>query len=117
VTDLDSPWGRQILEGIPVSRGVASGRVRAIRGHTLIPRVEEGDIVVVPSSHPSYATGVMRASGLICEDGGMLSHICIVAMEMGIPCITQARNALELLEDGDVIVLDANKGIVHEPQK
>jgi phosphoenolpyruvate-protein kinase (PTS system EI component) len=52
-------------------------------------------------------------SGLVCEVGGRLSHTCIVALEMGIPCITQADCALELLEPLDYVWLDANEGVVY----
>jgi pyruvate,water dikinase len=70
--------------------------------------------MVVPNNNPGYAVGVMRAGGLICEEGGIISHICTVALEMGIPCITQAKQAVELLKTKEKITLNANEGAVYD---
>lgn len=105
---------RKILEGLPVSYGSITGKVKVLKDHKAVGLIEEGDILVVPRSHPNFAIGVMKAAGLICEEGGRLSHLCIVAMEMSIPCITQAKGAVMLLETAGTVTLDANEGIVYE---
>lgn len=51
---------------------------------------------------------------MICENGGRLSHICTIAMEMGIPCITQATRAMEIILDGQTVFLDASSGLVYD---
>ncbi|MGD2084774.1 MAG: PEP-utilizing enzyme [Candidatus Aminicenantes bacterium] len=106
--------GKRILEGIPVCGGVVMGQVKVITDSHHISRVKPGDIMVVPRSHPWYAVGVMRAGGLICEEGAIICHICTVAKEMGIPCITQAKNAVELMKTKDKIILNANEGGVYD---
>jgi phosphoenolpyruvate synthase/pyruvate phosphate dikinase len=103
----------KILQGLPVSGGVITGKVRVIKNVRSIDEVQYGEILVVPKSHPNYAVGMMKASGLICEEGGRLAHLCIVALEMGIPCMTQAKNAMQSLETGKMITLDANEGAVY----
>lgn len=105
---------KKILDGTPVCGGVITGKVRVITDFTQLARIEDGDIMVVPNNHPHYAVGVMRAGGLICEEGGIISHICTVALEMGIPCITQAKNAVELMETRNKIILNANEGVVYD---
>jgi pyruvate,water dikinase len=102
-----------VVRGLPVSPGLASGVVRALRSPAEITQAKHGEILVVPNSHPGYAIALAFASGLVCEVGGRLSHTCIVALEMGIPCITQADCALELLEPLDYVWLDANEGVVY----
>lgn len=42
-----------------------------------------------------------------------MAHLCIVALEMGIPCMTQAKNAMKFMETGNIITLDANEGVVY----
>lgn len=103
-----------IVRGLPVNHGKVTGKITIVKNVDQLYDVEEGDIMVVPTSHPSYAIGVLKASGLICEVGGRLSHLCIVAMEMGIPCITQAENAVTLLEPLSEITLNASTGEVYE---
>jgi pyruvate,water dikinase len=105
---------KAILRGVTVNQGVVTGKVTVLSNYSHINNMNEGDILVIPNSHPDYALGVMKAGGVICEEGGRLSHICIVALEMGIPCITQAKNAIELLRGKDMVMLDADEGIVYE---
>ncbi len=99
-----------VIKGLCVCPGIVQGRARVVRSPEELEAVEYGEIVILPESHPMYALAVMKASGLICENGGRLSHICIVAMEMGIPCITQAHNATEKIKSGENIFMDANEG-------
>jgi phosphoenolpyruvate synthase/pyruvate phosphate dikinase len=104
---------QKILEGLPVSGGIITGQVRLISNAHDIDLIQDGEILVVPKSHPNYAVGMMKANGLICQEGGRLAHLCIVALEMGIPCMTQAKNAMQLLKTGDLITLDAGNGAVY----
>jgi len=48
----------------------------------------DADIVVFSKSHPVYVMALFKAAGVICEYGGKLSHICIVALEIWLLCIT-----------------------------
>lgn len=105
---------KKILEGVTVSRGIARGKIRIVTDFKHVQQVEHGDIVVVHKSQPEYAVGVMKAGGVICEEGGRLAHICIVALEMGIPCITRAMNAVALMKSKAEVILDADKGVVYD---
>lgn len=48
----------------------------------------DGDILVCAFLHPTWLPHVLRASGLITELGGWLSHMAIIAREHGIPLCT-----------------------------
>ena len=52
------------------------------------------------------------AEGILTARGGMTSHAAIVSRELGIPCIVGTRIATEVLKDGQLVEVDANKGIV-----
>src|SRR4030095_15938966 len=104
---------RLILEGTIVYGGAITGNVRVITDINDVLKVEDGDIVVLPCSHPQYAVGVMRGGGLICEEGGIISHICAVAVELGITCITQAKNAVEIMKNHARATLKADEGAVY----
>jgi phosphohistidine swiveling domain-containing protein len=102
-----------VLEGEPVCGGVVSGTVRVLEDHRESAAVRPGEILVVPCSHPEYALGVMQAAGLICERGGVISHICTVALELGIPCVTEVKDATALLRTAREVTLDGDQGVVH----
>ena len=106
-----------IVKGMSVSPGVVTGPVRIVKKSTDMIRVKSGDIMVVMNSSPAFAVGVMNSSGLICQGGGMLTHVCIISMEMGLPCIAKADRATEILEEGMVVTLDATKGFVYGDRK
>jgi len=104
--------GSFLVEGRTVSSGVWVGRACVVTDPDGEIAVRSGEILVVPHSHPSYAIALMRAAGLICEQGAAVSHLCTVALEAGIPCITQAAGAVTKIGQGQMIVLDADKGVV-----
>lgn len=102
-----------LVKGLPVAKGYVEGKIRIIKDTNDLLSVEEGEILVLPNSHPMYALAVMKAAGIICEVGGMLSHICIVSLEMGLPCITQATGAAEKIKDGEMVILNSKEGEVY----
>jgi pyruvate,water dikinase len=103
-----------IARGIPVSPGQVTGPVRIVNNPEDVKKVKEGDIMVVSHSSPAFAIGVMKAAGLVCERGGIMTHICIVAKELGIPCMARVENATRLLTENSLITLDAAEGTVHD---
>lgn len=102
-----------LCKGICVNPGITVGKSKIINSVEDIEGVTYGNIVILPNSDPIYALAVMSASAVICETGGKLSHICIVSMEMGIPCITQAVDARKNIGDGQMICVNAEKGEVY----
>ncbi len=103
----------KIAGGISVSPGKVTGPVKIVKNSADVKKVVEGDIMVVSHSSPAFAIGVMNAAGLICEGGGMLTHICIVAKELGIPCLARVEKATELIGEDTTITLDAGEGTVY----
>ncbi|MCM1273241.1 MAG: PEP-utilizing enzyme [Clostridium sp.] len=104
---------RLVLKGIPVSPGTADGKVCIVKSVDELGKIEDDDIVFLPMSHPMYAMAVLKAAAVICEYGGKLSHICIVSLEMGLPCITQVKGVNDVLKDGQHVYVDAGKGEVY----
>ena len=102
-----------IGKGVSVSPGIVEGPVKIVETAEDVNNINAGDIMVVKNSDPLFALGVMSSAGLICEIGGALTHICIVSMEMGIPCIARAEKITESLEDGMIITLNASEGLVY----
>lgn len=101
-----------ICKGLSVNGGIANGVIKKPEESTGI--ISKTDILVLTSSNPGYAIEVMKSGGVIMERGGRLAHLCVIALEMGIPCITQAEGAMKSLNEGMGVVLDANEGVVYE---
>ena len=53
-----------------------------------------------------------KAGVIVTDEGGITSHAAIIARELNIPCIIGTKIATQVLKDGDLVEVDANKGTV-----
>lgn len=98
--------------GVAVASGVATGRAAVLRHPSDGGRLREGDILVAPSTDPGWTPLFLRASAIVMEVGGYLSHGAIVAREFGIPAVVNVPGIMELVRDGDLLVVDGDRGVV-----
>ncbi|MFH1053702.1 MAG: PEP-utilizing enzyme [Candidatus Woesearchaeota archaeon] len=74
----------------------------------------EGEILVASMTRPEYVPLMKKAKAIITDEGGITSHAAIVSRELGIPCIIGTRIATKVLKDGDIIVINIEKGTVRK---
>jgi pyruvate,water dikinase len=104
--------GLQQLSGIGASAGMVEGPIRVM---THLESVEPGSgafILVVPYTDAGWAPLLARASGLIAEVGGRLSHGAILAREYGIPAVMDVTHATQRLHTGQWVRLNGQSGLV-----
>jgi len=99
------------VEGLGVSGGIVEGRVRVVLDPAA-DELEDGEILVCSTTDPGWASYFFIASGLVIDIGGPLSHGAIIARELGLPCVINARNATRRLHTGDLIRIDGTLGTV-----
>jgi pyruvate,water dikinase len=104
--------GRSTLTGLATSRGSARGTARIVRGPSDFERVGAGDVVVIPFSDVGWTPLFARASAVIAEAGGLLSHSSIVAREYGIPCVVSVADACGSIPDGATVTVDGVTGTI-----
>ena len=100
------------LQGIGVSAGRVTAVARVIHHPRDGLRLKTGEILVAPSTDPGWTPLFVRASGLITEVGGHLSHGSILAREYGLPAVVGVPNLLSELEDGQVVTVDGESGSI-----
>jgi phosphohistidine swiveling domain-containing protein len=103
--------GTTEFRGVGSSKGRVRGPVQVVRDPTAVGELPVGVVVVVPHSDVSWTPLFARASAVVSESGGMLSHSSIVAREFGIPCVVSAEGACDL-GDGTQVVVDGYEGVV-----
>ncbi len=54
-----------------------------------------------------------RLKGVILEEGSLTAHVIIVARAMGIPVLGRVRDIRQRVRDGDMLLLDGHRAIVH----
>ena len=75
-------------------------------------RVQSGDVLVCPSSNPSWVPLFGIIAGLVTNTGGVLSHAAVVAREFGVPAVVGTGVATERLRDGQLVEVDGTAGEV-----
>lgn len=105
--------GDTLLKGKIAFPGKAAGRVVVIRDiQTEASRFREGDVLVTGMTRPEYVYLMKMASAIVTDEGGITCHAAIVAREMKKPCVIGTKVATQVLKDGDMVEVDAEKGIV-----
>ncbi|MFC1685409.1 PEP-utilizing enzyme [Nanoarchaeota archaeon] len=102
------------LEGTVAQKGVARGRVCVVISEKDFHKFKEGEVIVTIHSNPSFMPILNKCSAIVADEGGMLCHAAIVSRELGKPCITGTRIATKVLKDGDLVEVDADKGVVRK---
>lgn len=100
------------IKGAAVSRGKVSGRVRLIMKRADLNKIKTGEILVANFTMPDYVPAMKKAAGIITDDGGITSHAAIISRELGKPCVTGTKFATQVLQNGDLVEIDGEKGIV-----
>jgi phosphohistidine swiveling domain-containing protein len=94
------------------SPGVVEGHARVVLDPGADLDLEPGDVLVCRATDPSWTSLMTLAAAIVIDNGGTTSHGAIVAREMGIPCVIGTGNATVLINDGDRIVVDGDRGTV-----
>src|SRR2546425_5323752 len=106
-------WGREAeLKGLGASPGVASGKARLILSPGELGRVQSGEILVTKMTTPDYVPAMMRAAGVVTDEGGMTSHAAIVSRERGVPCVVGTGRATKALSENLLLTVAGTKGLV-----
>jgi phosphotransferase system enzyme I (PtsI) len=65
---------------------------------------------LAPSDTVTMSTDIIKA---FCTDvGGRTSHVAIVARSLAMPAVVGMQNITEQVQDGDLLIVDGNKGLV-----
>ena len=100
------------LRGQIANKGMAVGRARLLTDLLNLPCVEQGDIVVASMTMPDMMPAMERAGAYITDEGGITCHAAIVSRELNVPCVIGTSLATRVIRDGDVVEVDANRGVV-----
>lgn len=100
------------LRGECAFPGVVKGRAVIVNIASEMDKFKEGDILVSYSTDPSLLSIMKKATAFVTSMGGLTCHAAIVAREIGTPCVVGTKIATEFIKDGDIIEVDATRGIV-----
>jgi phosphohistidine swiveling domain-containing protein len=100
------------LKGTCACPGRATGPVRRIEKAGDMAKMRKGDILVAHMTQPEIVVAMKKAGAIVTDMGGLTCHAAIVSRELGIPCVIGTKIATKVFKDGDLVEVDATKGIV-----
>ena len=93
-------------------RGKVNGRVRIFKKKNQVVEFKPGEILVSPMTTPDFVPAMKLAAAFVTDEGGIGCHAAILARELKVPCVIGTRFATQVFKDGDMVEVDAEKGIV-----
>ncbi len=100
------------LAGTCAFGGKVKGLVTIVENEKDFHKMKQGDILVASMTIPKFLPVMKLAGAMVTDEGGALCHAAIVARELKIPTIIGTKRATKVLDDGDLIEVDANNGKV-----
>ncbi len=103
------------IKGIVAFPGLVRGTAKVILNiRTDAENFNEGDILIATTTNLSFLPLFSKASAIVTDEGGITSHAAITARELKKPCIIGTKIATKVLKDGDMVEVDADKGVVRK---
>lgn len=100
------------LSGAIAYKGIVTGTVRLVFDTEDFDKVEKGSILITSMTNPHMMPIMKKAAAFVTDEGGITCHAAIISREMKKPCIIGTKHATKIFKDGDVVEVDAERGIV-----
>jgi len=114
---LESEVSVLLRGSVTASSGVAWGPVFTVRSSVDMLQFPKGAILVVEHPLPEWAPLLSKATALIGETGSVAGHLATVSREFGIPAIFGVDDALQKLENNEIITVDADNRLIHSGKR
>jgi phosphohistidine swiveling domain-containing protein len=101
------------LKGVAASPGTVTAPACVLHGPEDFSKMKMGDVLVASLTTPAWTPLFARASAVVTDIGGPLSHGSIVAREYGIPAVLGTGAATTRITHGETITVDGTKGKVY----
>jgi nucleoside-diphosphate-sugar epimerase/phosphohistidine swiveling domain-containing protein len=99
------------LQGIGISGGTITGRVRIVDPDT-VDDFEDDEVLVSHVTDVGYTPLFALSAAVVTDIGGEMSHAAVVAREYGVPCVVDTQVAAASLRTGDLVEVDGRAGTV-----
>jgi|GEM_PF-1539552 len=100
------------LSGQGIYRGKIKAEVCIVRKKADLNQFHRGDVLVSHTVATWMIPAVIKCSAIVTDDGGVLAHSAIIAREFRKPSIINTKVATQVLKNGMIVSLDAQKGCV-----
>jgi pyruvate,water dikinase len=112
VAEIKDPSSVKQFKGFAGSPGVVEGKARVCKTVEDIRLLQEGEILVAPTTSPSWAPAFVKIKACVTDVGGVMSHAAIVCREYGMPAVVGTGHATKIIQTGMTIRVDGSSGAI-----
>jgi pyruvate,water dikinase len=112
VQEVKDPDSITELKGFAGSPGIVEGRARVCKTVSEVGQLQEGEILVAPTTSPSWAPAFAKIKACVTDVGGVMSHAAIVCREYGLPAVVGTGHATKIIKSGMMLRVDGSSGVV-----
>ena len=100
------------IKGNAASPGRVRGKVKILFKAGESGQLKKGEVLVTFMTSPDFMPAIRKCSAIVTNLGGVTCHAAIISRELKLPCIVGTKFATQILKDGDLVEVDANKGVI-----
>ncbi len=113
IQDTDDLDSITCFKGFAGSPGTVEGIARVCRTVDEVSQLKEGEILVSPTTSPSWAPVFSKIKACITDVGGVMSHAAIVCREYGMPAVVGTGLATKIVKSGQMIRVNGSTGEIN----
>ena len=98
------------MKGFAASPGIVEGKARVCFSAEEIRDLMEDEILVAPTTSPSWAPAFAKIKACITDVGGVMSHAAIVCREYGMPAVVGTGYSTKVIKTGMMLRVDGSSG-------
>jgi len=101
------------FKGFAGSPGTVEGKARVCRTVADIGLLEEGEILVAPTTSPSWAPAFTKIQACVTDVGGVMCHAAIVCREYGVPAVVGTGHGTRIIKTGQTVRVNGSTGEIN----
>ena len=110
VQEAKDPASIKEMKGFAGSPGIVEGPARVCKTVAEVGQLMEGEILVAPTTSPSWAPAFAKIKACVTDVGGVMSHAAIVCREYGMPAVVGTGHATRVIKSGMMLRVDGSTG-------
>ena len=112
VQDVKDPDSITELKGFRRQPRRRRGPRASLQDGGEVGQLQEGEILVAPTTSPSWAPAFAKIRACVTDVGGVMSHAAIVCREYGLPAVVGTGLSTKIIKSGMMLRVDGSSGVI-----